>query len=158
MPKCLVSSLLHLHVYHDSLTLCSLLLPYTASVVVTISHATQGVWECTKVCYKTQSTARGGTTDDSSAVHACTNNFQRQPKLVTASCPAAGDGDCGYRAVAVGLVIALRAHPNAPQAGLAFVQHMRSLCEQIPRAFLDAQEAGPPGGNACLGMAFFEVG
>ena len=67
----------------------------------------------------------------------------------------AGDGDCGYRALALGLILALHARHDAA-ACQAFCEHMQALC-LIPLEMLAAQHEGMRHASASLGLAFFKV-
>lgn len=68
----------------------------------------------------------------------------------------AGDGDCGYRALALGLILALHALHDAA-ACQAFFEHVQALCI-IPLEMLAAQHEGMRHASASLGLAFFKVG
>lgn len=80
----------------------------------------------------------------------------------TSGCCHTGDGDCGYRATAVGLVLALHALPNAEATSKAFLSRIAQLYGNIPEDMLSAQHAAQraaqSSGSAYDGAVFFQVG
>jgi len=83
----------------------------------------------------------------------CTTQFlvlQRQ-------CLYAGDGECGFRAMAVGAIMAVHRLPNWQTAAPAFAQHMGSLFDSVRAELKQQQQAHSDGATAQQGLRFFQV-